>query len=119
MTQARIDTHLLLFHGDSGYANEPEGYVIRASPILFLFSDICYHTCFYVYTLTKEHLSDFAPVVQGGGVSLRLTGQTVNISTSLVLHPTLSHKRTCIHTFAMCELSSVNGAIISQGSIPS
>ena len=24
------NTHLLLFHGNSGYANEPEGYVIRA-----------------------------------------------------------------------------------------
>jgi hypothetical protein len=60
----------LLFHGNSGYANEAEGYVIRALPVLLLFSDICYHTCSHVYTLTKEQPSDLAPAVQVGGVSL-------------------------------------------------
>jgi len=89
-------------------------YVLRLSCFFFQTSVT---TCSHVYALTKQQLSDLAPVVQGGGVSLWLTGQTINIFTSHV-YPTLSHKRTCIHTFAMSELWSVNGAV-GQGSIPS
>jgi hypothetical protein len=75
MTKATLDTHsyvqyLVLLHGNSDYANEPEGYVLRSLPALFLFSDICYHTCSYGYTLTRQQPSDLAVVVQGGAVSL-------------------------------------------------
>ena len=53
--------YLLLFHGNNGYANAPECYVIRTLPVLWVFSSYCsfWVPFILVYALFPSMLAQF------------------------------------------------------------